>query len=95
MSLTRKQFDSFTRKLSAYDINEQQYHARVEICVGTDWRVVTDTCRLEKNIPVIHKALADMLFVYMSENHPKAKPKECVKLGEPSENALTVGMKMW
>lgn len=95
MALNREQFEDSIRKLSIFNDTDNQHHCRVEICIGLDWRVLTDTCRLEQNIPLVHRALSDMLFIYVSENHPDAKVKDCVKLGEPKNNILTEGMKIW
>lgn len=92
--LTRKQFDKFTRKLSVQDPTDGTHHCRVEICVADDWRVMTDSCMLEENIPEIHSSLSGLLWVYIKENFPNAKPPDCRKLGAPT-TALDKGMRVW
>lgn len=101
VAITRKQFDSFVRKLSVLDSTDRQHHCRVEICImppdgGTesDWRVLTDACRREENVPLVHRALCDMLWVYVSENYPDIAPAQCRKLGAP-KTALDKGMRVW
>jgi hypothetical protein len=92
--LTRKQFNALTRRLSVQDPATREYHCRVEICVADDWRILTDTCVLERNIPAVHAALTALLWVYVSEHMPGATPADCRKLGEPT-HALDKGMKVW
>lgn len=95
--LTRKQFDAAIRRLSYHNPDPPQagYHCRVEICVQGQWRVMTDQCRQESNIPRVLKALGDLLFIYVQEYHAEATPADCKKLGPPQQDRLDAGMKMW
>lgn len=90
--LTRSQFDSFLRKLSVRDPETKLYHCRVEVCVQEDWRVLTDTCSVAANIPLVHRALSELLWVYVKENCRTAKVADCRKLGKPTHTEI--GMKV-
>ena len=86
--LTRPQFDRFTRKMSCR-VGEE-YLCRVEICIFDDFRILTDQCKKESNIPVVLGALEILLCVYVAENFPTAKVKDCRKLGKPEDKTVKV-----
>ena len=91
--LTRTQFDAYLRKLSIRGPESGLYHCRVEVCVQDDWRVLTDTCLQANNIPLVHKALSELLWVYVRENCKTARLKDCKVL--ETAGALEKGMKVW